>query len=259
MNDEAVIHVDPILVLLLLVALVIGVARRVVPPDRLARDQETAGVATSPTSYWVRSPKQRLSRSNFDLQSLEEWQRSVVSIGRYDPGCGTFSWLPHRTGFAVHSGETQGQLFATGDIRTLPHSADRFRVHAHPFSLPPGPYAQRAILAGTGGLSFVRTTSGDWIPPVKVVDWTMARYHQRFPIVLIGFHDGELIHFFTHSIGRSDSKGRIRLENRPPVGIGEFVGAAVLNKDGFVVGVFSPLSSKPTYVTSVTLRNYLNN
>jgi hypothetical protein len=42
------------------------------------------------------------------------------------------------------------------------------------------------------------------------------------------------------------------------MGLGEFIGAPVFNTEGLVVGVFSPLDHRPTYVTSTVLRARLN-
>jgi hypothetical protein len=124
--------------------------------------------------------------------------------------------------------------------------------------MPPSSYAYPASLSSTGSLRFIGTLSATGIAPARLADWTSANYDKRFSVVLIGFHDGELVRFFTHSVGCGDSGGRIKLARRPPIGIGEFIGAPVFNTDGLVVGVFSPLDHGPTYVTSMALRACLD-
>lgn len=226
------------------------------PMDEATFDQTAAWLSSD---YRERLKERDSAKSHFDESAMKEWQRSVVSIGRHDPRIDVYNWIPHRTGFAVNNGmcRVTGQLIVSGDIYSFAGAPNFFRVHADPLWMPQPSYAHPATVVRTGGLSSVRTLVATSITPAAIANWTSASYEVRFPVVLIGFVDGELTRFFTHSIGPSDSEGRIRLSARPPTGFGGIFGAPVFNTDGLVVGVYSPLDNKPTYITAVELRKFL--
>ncbi len=259
-NDAQGSHTHQLLLGLLFIVFILAAQPRVPNTSEGKSGETLAAPFLATRDYRKRLRDEKDSKSHFNVRSIEKWERSVVSIGRHDPGIGKFCWYPHRTGFAV-SGRLRrrdGTLVVSADVRTSARVPDRFRVHAYPFAMPPSWYAYPASLSSTGSLSFIGTLSATGITPARLAYWTIASYDRRFPVVLIGFHDGELVHFFTHSVGFGDSRSRIKLARRPPTGIGEFIGAPVFNTDGLVVGVFSPRYHIPTYVTSTALRACLD-
>jgi hypothetical protein len=256
MNDTHGGQALQLLLGLLFVALILAGERRASITSESTFNDEMANelLARVSSDYREKFRDQKQSKAQFDVGSIEKWKRSVVSIGRHEPRVGEFSWYPRRTGFAVYAPSRleSGTLIVSAFLRSSPQVAE-MRVHAHPFLWPPAPHAHPAFLSSTGSLSFVRAMSA-MIPPVRLADWTSPSYDNRFPVLLIGFQNGELVRFFSHSVGKSESNGRVRLASRPPIGTGELIGAPVFNTQGLVVGVYSPLDHRPTYVPSTLLR-----
>jgi len=183
----------------------------------------------------------------FDKAKVEQWTRSVVAIGIHEPLVGTYSWYHRRTGFAVDS-RYGGRLIASYDVPQL--AAGQYRIHGHPFKLPPAENSIRASLKSDRVVSYMQPHSSSAIPAVTLADWNNVAYENKFPVVLLGFEDGLPVHFYTHSVGPTDDPVRIQLASRPYGVFGEFFGAPVFNANGEVVGIYAPKDNKPTYLVS---------
>jgi hypothetical protein len=187
----------------------------------------------------------------FDNARVDQWTCSVVAIGIHEPMVGSYSWYHRRTGFSVNS-RFGGRLIASYDVGKL--ASGQYRIHAHPFLLPPAENSQAVHLRAERVVSYLQPEASNNIPLVRLADWNDWAYEHEFPVVLIGFEDGLPVHFYTHSIGPADEPVRIKLASRPYGVFGEFCGAPVFNSKGEVVGIYAPQDNTPTYLVSSVMQ-----
>lgn len=186
----------------------------------------------------------------FDKAKVDEWTRSVVAIGIHEPLVGSYSWYHRRTGFAFDS-RHGGRVIVSHDVARL--AAGQYRIHAHPFLLPPADNSHALTVRTSGVISYLKPHTFPAIPAVKLANLDERAYEDEFPVVMIGFEDGLPVHFYTHSVGPTDEAFRIQLTSRPYGVLGEFFGAPVLNTKGQVIGIYAPKDNKRTYLVASVL------
>ncbi len=89
-NDAQGSHAHQLLFGLLFIVFILAAQPRVPNTSEEKSGEQLAAPFLATSDYRRRLRDQKDSKSHFDVRSIEAWERSVVSIGRHDPGIGKF-------------------------------------------------------------------------------------------------------------------------------------------------------------------------